>query len=212
MPPTVILIRHGEALHNIDDDWQLRDPVLTDEGVAQCKRLAQELKSKYSFTTEDTLIVVSPFQRTLQTFRHGLGWLQEQGVPVKVRAEWQEVTAHPCDVGLEFAEIAPQWPDLDFSELDPVYPAKTGIYQYSEEVLLQRAHLARSWLFERKEKLVIVVTHSGFLKRTVKGTKYANTEFRTYEFKDKKSASQDYELVQVDAKQPTEQEVATPAL
>jgi broad specificity phosphatase PhoE len=208
-------VRTGFAYRtdNVVHDWNFADPSLTTKGEAQCKQLALDLQNKYSFPAEDTLIVVSPLRRTLQSYHHGLGWLAEQGVRVELRAEWQvcpealrppiqaardrrieaadvynssnlqETTANPCDVGTEVAVISKEWPQLDFSQLDPVYPAKTGLYDASQESLLHRARVAREWLFHRSEKYVIVMTHSGFIRRVVPdGTKYANAEYRTYDF------------------------------
>ncbi|KAH8197152.1 hypothetical protein TruAng_008681 [Truncatella angustata] len=178
MPPQVILIRHGEAEHN----WTLHDPNLTEKGAAQCKQLAIDLQTRYTFPQE-TLIVVSPLVRTLQSFQHGLAWLAEKGVPVELRAEWQETTGNPCDIGTEIDKIAPEWPHLDFSTVDKAWPAKTGLYDPSQEGLLNRARVVREWLYHRPEKYVVVMTHSGFIRRVApSNSKYANAEFRIYNF------------------------------
>ncbi|KAI4865551.1 phosphoglycerate mutase-like protein [Hypoxylon rubiginosum] len=181
MSPVVILIRHGEALHNIVHDWELPDPRLTEKGIEQSKALAAELEADFPFAQDECLIVVSPLRRTLETFQYGLQWLRDRGVPVDVRAEWQETTNNPCDIGEDSSILQDEWPDLDFSSLDPVYPQKTGLYEASEAAYRKRASFARRWLFKRPEKCIIVVTHSGFLKRTVQGPKYKNVEYRTYE-------------------------------
>ncbi|KAI1409755.1 phosphoglycerate mutase-like protein [Hypoxylon sp. FL1857] len=179
MAPIVILIRHGEALHT--HEWELPDPSLTEKGVEQSKALAAELEPKFSFAPEECRIVVSPLRRTLQTVKYGLQWLRDRGVPTEVRAEWQETTDNPCDVGDEPSKVKDEWPDLDFSTLDPVYPQKTGLYENSEEAFQRRASFAKNWLSQRPEKCIIVVTHSGFLKRVVKGPKFRNLEYRVYE-------------------------------
>lgn len=115
----------------------------------------------------------------------------------------QETTGNPCDIGSDVAEIAKDWPELDFSKLDPVYPAKTGLYDPSEECLRRRALFARQWLYHRPEKYVIVVTHSGFIQRTVVGVKYKNVEYRTYNFDPSDATSGDFTLqvVEVDQEQ-----------
>ncbi|XXG93979.1 hypothetical protein Hte_000230 [Hypoxylon texense] len=165
MAPIVILIRHGEALHSIE----------------QSKALAAELAADFPFAHEECRIVVSPLRRTLETLQYSLQWLRDRGVPVDVRAEWQETTNNPCDIGDDPSVLQEEWPDLDFSSLDPVYPHKTGLYEASEAAYQKRASFARRWLFKRPEKCILVVTHSGFLKRTVQGPKYKNVEYRTYE-------------------------------
>ncbi|KAI8961847.1 phosphoglycerate mutase-like protein [Daldinia sp. FL1419] len=181
MAPIIILIRHGEALHNINNEWDLPDPVLTEKGVEQCEALAEKLEQNFGFASEECRILVSPLRRTLQTVRFGLQWLRDRGVPTEVRAEWQETTDNPCDIGDDPAVIKDEWPDFDFSTLDPIYPQKTGLYENSEEAFQRRASFAKRWLFERPEKCIVVVTHSGFLKRLIKGPKYQNVEYRTYE-------------------------------
>ncbi|KAI1394985.1 phosphoglycerate mutase-like protein [Hypoxylon fuscum] len=181
MAPIVILIRHGEAEHNLENNWELPDPSLTEKGIEQAKALAAELEADFPFTKDECRIVVSPLRRTLQTVQHGLQWLRDRGVPVEVRAEWQETTNNPCDVGDEPSVIQNEWPDLDFSTLDPVYPQKIGLYEASEKAFLKRADFAKRWLFERPEKCIVVVTHSGFVRRFVEGPKYLHVEYRTYQ-------------------------------
>lgn len=182
MAPVIILIRHAEALHNIADEWELPDPVLTEKGIEQCKALAAKLESSFNFAPNACRIIVSPLRRTLQTVQYGLQWLRDRGVPTEVRAEWQETTDKPCDIGDHPTTIKGEWPDFDFSTLDPVYPQKTGMYENSEDAFQKRASFAKQWLFERPEECIVVVTHSGFLKRVIKGPKYQNVEYRTYKF------------------------------
>ncbi|KAI0175642.1 phosphoglycerate mutase-like protein [Hypoxylon sp. FL1284] len=180
MSPTIILIRHGEALHNIAHDWGLPDPSLTEKGIEESRCLAADLEANFPFAQDECRIVVSPLRRTLQTVQYSLQWLRDLGVPVEVRAEWQETSSNPCDIGQDASVLQDEWPDLDFSSLDPVYPQKIGLYESSEAAYRKRATFARRWLFQRPEKCIVVVTHSGFLRRTVKGPKYKNVEYRTY--------------------------------
>ncbi|KAI2613519.1 phosphoglycerate mutase-like protein [Hypoxylon fragiforme] len=196
MGKTIILIRHGEAEHNIADDWQLPDPGLTEKGIEESKALASKLELIFPPQSEENCrIVVSPLKRTLQTAHYGLRWLLDRGVPAEVRAEWQETTDNPCDIGAELSEIKEEWPDYDFSSLDPIYPQKTGMYKNSEEAFQTRASFARRWLSERNEDCIIVVTHSGFLKRVVKGPKFRNVEYRTYELVEE---SGELKLIEID--------------
>ncbi|KAI0136545.1 hypothetical protein BJ170DRAFT_677417 [Xylariales sp. AK1849] len=194
-------------------DWEIADPILTEKGLAQCESLALDLKSKYSFPEHETLLVVSPLKRTVQSYHGGLSWLVKAGVPVQLRAEWQETTANPCDIGTDASVMQREWPDLNFSSLDPLYPAKTGVYDPSEEALLKRATFARQWLFFRPEKYIIVMTHSGFLKRVVEGPKYENVEYRTYDFVDEdKVSTRTFKLVEVEQDQPLAQEAQRPSV
>ncbi|KAI0818211.1 histidine phosphatase superfamily [Xylaria sp. FL0064] len=195
MAPVVILIRHAQALHNVYNDWSIFDPKLTDLGITQCKTLAAQLEADFPYGTDGCRIIVSPLSRTLQTVQYSLGWLLERGVPVVARAEWQEDTANPCDVGAERSELEKAWPNFDFSQLDPIYPQKTGLYGPEEETIQKRAAFARQWLSEQPDKCIVVVTHSGFLDRVVQGPRFRNVEYRTYNIK--RNDSGEVELVEL---------------
>ncbi|TGJ80202.1 hypothetical protein E0Z10_g8567 [Xylaria hypoxylon] len=162
-------------------DWSIFDPELTERGIRQCETLADLLEANFPHAIEGCRIVVSPLTRTLQTVQYSLKWLLGRGVPVEVRAEWQEDTANPCDVGAERSALEKAWPSYDFSQLDPVYPQKTGLYGPEEETIRKRAAVVRRWLSEQSDECIIVVTHSGFLDRVVHGPRYRNVEYRSYE-------------------------------
>lgn len=106
----------------------------------------------------------------------------ERGVPVILRAEWQENSAKPCDTGTDISAMEKEWPQFDWSSVDPEYPAKTGLYAFSGEALTQRGIVARKWLRERPEKVIAVVSHSGFLRVGVSFRQYANADFRIFDF------------------------------
>lgn len=75
-----------------------------------------------------------------------------------------------------------EWPQLDWSLVDPLYPAKTGLYEYSKRGLTERGIAARKWLRERPEKVIAVVSHSGFLRVGVSYKQYENADFRIFDF------------------------------
>jgi broad specificity phosphatase PhoE len=103
-------------------------------------------------------------RRTLQTAQQGLGWLMRRGVPVILRAEWQENSAKPCDTGTDISVMEKEWPQFDWSTVDPTFPDKTGLYEHSKRGLTERGIAARTWLRNRPEKIIAVVSHSGFLR------------------------------------------------
>ncbi|KAI0523849.1 hypothetical protein F5B22DRAFT_642950 [Xylaria bambusicola] len=106
-------------------------------------------------------------------------------------------TANPCDVGTERSELEKAWPSFDFSQLDPVYPQKTGLYGPAEETIRKRAAVARQWLAEQSDQCIVVVTHSGFLNRLVEGPRFRNVEYRTYQIE--KNGPGEVVLVQLEA-------------
>ncbi|RDW77145.1 hypothetical protein BP6252_05198 [Coleophoma cylindrospora] len=183
MAPTVILIRHAQALHNVAHDYTIHDPPLTELGFGpQCDELAQHLQTKLPLAQQIDLIVISPMRRTLQTAQQGLGWLIDRGVPVILRPEWQENSAKPCDTGTAIVDMAKEWHQFDWSTVDPKYPAKTGLYEFSRDGLTRRGVECRKWLRGRPEKVIAVVSHAGFLRCGVSGRKYENADFRIFDF------------------------------
>jgi phosphohistidine phosphatase SixA len=105
MPPTLILIRHAQALHNVASDWSFHDPKLSDLGEQQSRELHESLKS-FPLANEVELIVVSAMRRTLQTATIGLDWLIQKGVKVLPDAMWQENCDKPCDTGSEISVMS----------------------------------------------------------------------------------------------------------
>ncbi|KAI9670411.1 MAG: hypothetical protein M1817_004454 [Caeruleum heppii] len=176
MPPTIILVRHAQALHNVNDKFPLTsekqdlvltssaqsyhipDPPLTEVGLRQCSKLHESLKD-LPIAQDVGLIVVSPMRRTIQTAQLGLQWLLEKGVPMDLRAEWQ---------------------DLSFKDVDPLYPSKTGRYAFTQAAIMQRKTDCLDWLRARPEKVIAVVSHSGFLRIAVSNCAYENADYRVF--------------------------------
>jgi phosphohistidine phosphatase SixA len=102
MPPTLILIRHAQALHNVASDWSLHDPPLSELGEQQCAELQASLK-KEAIANKVDLIVVSAMRRTLQTAKLGLRWLiEEKKVPVLVDAGWQGASTFSMYLSVQY--------------------------------------------------------------------------------------------------------------
>lgn len=123
-------------------------------------------------------------RRTLQTAEQGLGWLIKRGVPVVLSPQWQENSAKPCDTGTSITAMAEEWPQFDWSTVDPEFPSKAGLYEFSKRGLTERGIVARKWLRSRPEKVIAVVSHSGFLRVGVSYKKYENADFRIFDFAD----------------------------
>ncbi|KAF3760973.1 phosphoglycerate mutase-like protein [Cryphonectria parasitica EP155] len=196
MPPTLLLIRHAEALHNVNQDYTIRDPGLSDLGRAQCAELSQVLQEKLPEDLKSNigLIICSAMRRTCETAMLSLGWLIERGVPIQAHAGWQENSAKPCDTGLPVSVVAAEFPKIDFSHVDPVYPDKVSPagakYKYKKENLLARAQSDLEELYHRPEKVIVVVSHSGFMRQAVTGDHYFNADFRVYDFAERAPAEE----------------------
>ncbi|KJR84744.1 phosphoglycerate mutase [Sporothrix schenckii 1099-18] len=165
----------------------LHDPSLSELGFEQCKKLREVLRTTLPGRLDPDLVLVSPMTRTLQTAMASLDWLQANGVPFEAHAGWQETTDHPCDVGSEIDQVAQQFPQVDFSHVDPIFPEKTTpqalLYAYNRQALVTRAQTVLAELYARPEKVVAVVSHSAFLSKAVSGSLYANADFRIFSFK-----------------------------
>ncbi|KAG8169073.1 hypothetical protein KVR01_001822 [Diaporthe batatas] len=187
MPPTIILIRHAQALHNVDKNYEIPDPELSELGRQQCQQLKENLREKLPKDLDVGLILVSPMRRTCETAMLALGdWAAERGIPIEANADWQENSAKPCDTGSPVAAVAAEFPAIDFSRVDPAYPDKTSPagerYWYTRQHLLERAQSCLRDLRARPEKAVVVVSHSGFMRLALTGDWYFNADYRIYEF------------------------------
>ncbi|EXJ63196.1 hypothetical protein A1O7_03643 [Cladophialophora yegresii CBS 114405] len=203
MAPTLVLIRHAEALHNKTNDPSILDPELSSLGIQQCEALRNELKEKFPKPVDVELIVVSPMRRTLQTASIALDWLISGGVEVEVDADWQEIYDKPCDTGSPLSDLEAEFPAFDFSIVDPVYPNKSSPegrrYAHNRSAVLARAQTALGKLYGRPEKLIIVVSHSSFMRLAVSGTWFANADYRIFEFSERKSKDEPYRLTEWDS-------------
>lgn len=163
-------------------DWTIPDPSLTDLGIQQCRELSEHLQRNLPIADEAELIVVSPLRRTLHTAQLGLDWLIERGVPVQPRGEWQENSNMPCDTGTHVETLVREFPQFSYDTVFPEFPNKTGRWAFSEEAILQRGSDCRRWLKSRPEKVIAVVTHSAFLRIGIAPTRFANADYRVFDF------------------------------
>jgi len=181
MAPTIILIRHAQAEHNATKDYGIRDPCLSTLGLTQCAELSAAIKN-HPLYNKIELIVVSPMQRTLQTASLALSPLISSGTPVILSAHFQENSDKPCDTGTAIDDMKQLWSQYDWSQVDSIFPSKIGIYRFTKQGVTARAIAARNWLRNRPEKVIAVVSHSGFLRVGVSHRFYANADFRIFEF------------------------------
>jgi len=172
---------------------KLYDSRLTPKGIAQSEALKEHLASRpsgsRSFTAFD-LVVVSPLTRTCETALHVFGAPREPGKPAflnqvdppagtqelaagikvapprfLVREECRERWGHyVCDGRRPIREIAEDFPNFDFSEIDYDDDVFYSDERESDEHCCERAVRFLEWLNKRPEKCIAVVTHSSFLR------------------------------------------------
>jgi broad specificity phosphatase PhoE len=107
-----------------------------------------------------------------------------QGVKAIILAELQETTTNPSDIGSPVSELARDWPTFDWSAIDPTFPSKEGLYEFSTEALLRRGAAVRKWLKSRPERVIAVVSHGGFMRIGLCNRKFGNADWRVFEFED----------------------------
>ncbi|CAN8106329.1 unnamed protein product [Discula destructiva] len=173
-------------------DYHIPDPPLSELGRAQCGELAQALQEKLpaDMASNIGLIVSSAMRRTCETTVLSLGALiAKEGIPTVAHAGWQENSSKPCDTGSPLPVVAAEFPQIDFSAVDPVYPDKTSPagakYKYQKASLVARAQADLEELYHRPEKVVVVVSHSGFMRQAVTGDHYFNADYRIYDFEER---------------------------
>ncbi|CAH0050560.1 unnamed protein product [Clonostachys solani] len=187
MAPVLILVRHAQAIHNLKQDSSIHDPSLSDLGILQCARLEAHLKTELPAEMVENigLILVSPMRRTIQTALRSMDWLLHKGVPIQASAGWQENSDHPCDTGTPISTLKEEFPQIDYSSLDPVFPEKNSQaadrYRYNRQAILARAQTCLGELYSLQAKAVIVVSHSGFLRQGVTGCWFDNADYRIFD-------------------------------
>ena len=98
----------------------------------------------------------------------------------------KETTGKPCDVGSPIDKVSPDFPKVDFSQVDPVFPDKKSPagakYAPTKEAIVARGQASLRELYGRPEKFIIVVSHSGFLRMGVSGHYFFNADYRIFDF------------------------------
>ena len=174
-------------------DHPLYDSKLTPKGIRQSEdlkaHLAQRPSGSRSFTAFD-LVVVSPLTRTCETALHVFGQPRAPGSPAflskgeapegtmehnaginippprfLVREECRERWGkYVCDGRRSITEIAAEFPNFDFSEVQHDEDIFYSDERESDDHCCERAVKFLEWLNQRPEKCIAVVTHSSFLR------------------------------------------------
>jgi hypothetical protein len=111
-------------------------------------------------------------------------------------ANWQENADKPCDTGTSLPEISKEFPQYDFSAVDPSFPDKTtnlsqNPYAFTQKAILARGQTCLEDLYQRPEKVIAVVSHSGFLRTAVCNRMFFNADWRVFEFDEEEMKKQE---------------------
>jgi len=163
MPPTITFIRHAQGFHNLSiANHTMRDPLLTDLGKDQCKKLAET----FPYTSEIDGIVASPLKRTIYTAMFSFPTKAKE-LGITALPDIQETSDLPCDTGSDKPEIEKEFANsgvkIDLSLLTDDWHSKKGRSAPERTAIEARTKAAREWLKARKEKHLAVVSHGGVL-------------------------------------------------
>lgn len=96
-----------------------------------------------------------------------------------------ENSTEPCDIGLPLHKLAALFPSIDLSCVDPNYRDKSSPgspYAFTWTANLARGQSCLESLSKRPEKVIAVVSHSGFLRTAITRRKFANADYRIFTF------------------------------
>lgn len=155
----MLLVRHAQSEWNLHFsrsriDPGIPDPDLTAEGVRQAGELAAEL-GRHDLVR----LVCSPYRRALRTASIVAGAL---GLPLTVEPLVRERCAFSCDQGTPAADLARDWPDLDFAHLPEIWWG--GLIE-SHDSLAARCDAFRAAATAMPDRdRVAVISHWGFIR------------------------------------------------
>ncbi|KAF3908952.1 hypothetical protein ABW20_dc0100113 [Dactylellina cionopaga] len=175
--PTALvhIIRHGQALHNVERGYPHRDPPLTTAGHNATKLI--------EIPAIPDLIVISPTTRTIQTamnaFPSILGSIPFQA-EVQIWPDLREAHDANCGKGLARAEMLAKFPQFDFAKC----PEEWDHPPHTTEGATTRAEIVRQRLKELSKEYsnIALVTHRLFIAFLVQGDRYDVGETRSYQF------------------------------
>ena len=165
----LLLIRHGQTSWNADGRWQGHgDPGLTDEGVAQARRLARTLRDDQHRTW--VRIISSDLERARQT---AVAIADQLGLEIELDRRLREL-----DVGT--------WSGLTREEIRRLDPERLHAFEQGEPTIRPGGGESRIAIRERTHEFVtdlakrcggdrlIVVTHLGVIRALIPGADPSN--------------------------------------
>ncbi|KAJ7965856.1 Phosphoglycerate mutase-like protein 1 [Quillaja saponaria] len=221
----------GEKNHDAYLSYDLFDAQLTPLGWKQVDYLRNHVQAS-GLSKKIDLVIVSPLLRTMQTavgvfggeaytdainvlplMKENVGNSDRPAISslnsppfIAVELCREHLGVHPCDKRRSISEYQPLFPAINFSliESDDDILWKPDIREKNEEVAARGLKFLK-WLWTRKEKEIVIVTHSGFLFHTLSAfgndchssikseicTHFANCELRSVVIADRGMISSD---------------------
>lgn len=161
----LIFVRHGEALHNVNepDSFQVSNPRLTQKGIEQ----AQSIKKHFYLTKED-IIVVSPTFRTIQTAQIFINdqYCQKficYSIGPRIYPYRENAKTLPCDTVLSTEELKQYILNENFRILyGEFFNENLSSVNHIPEHIYQGIALSFiKWCKKQDIKRIFIVTHDG---------------------------------------------------
>lgn len=162
---TLYWIRHGESLSNISEhNYKIIDPCLTLKGYEQCELLKSKLETNKIIDKID-LIVVSPLNRTLETYINIIDKKKYKNILTISLDEIREHIDYPCHKRTLISEKKDKYKSVNFDKIstdkDFMYDKFNGLEPKTN--VIQRCEWFINWLKKRKEKNIMIISHGNFL-------------------------------------------------
>ncbi|KAF7295674.1 Phosphoglycerate mutase-like protein [Mycena indigotica] len=185
-PKTIRILRHGQALHNVQRGYPHRDPPLTEQGFAEAAFASKELSNNLP-----ELVICSPMTRTIQTALTAIPSLSSTNTSNSVSGSessnprleiWPDLReAHDaiCNLGVPKTQLANAFQAqiaLDLTRCREEWDYEA----HSEEAATIRALRVREELSTRPENNILLVTHRAFIKYLVDSSRFENGEMRSF--------------------------------
>lgn len=151
----VYFIRHAEGQHNVEENYSIFDPQLTNKGIIQCNKVKDQL-NKIDFDK----IYVSPLLRTIQTCLNIV-----ESEDVEICDLIREVIVNPCDYRHSKVFLENKYKMLNFNNINDT---KSVNNVESSAKVDNRCNLFFEILNNSSYKNILVVSHGEFLKQFLK--------------------------------------------
>eukprot|EP00930_Biecheleria_cincta_P070343 TRINITY_DN57985_c0_g1_i1.p1 TRINITY_DN57985_c0_g1~~TRINITY_DN57985_c0_g1_i1.p1 ORF type:complete len:249 (+),score=51.00 TRINITY_DN57985_c0_g1_i1:29-748(+) len=181
----VLLVRHGEGLHNTCKSYSGVDPELTERGLGQ----AQRLRSRVALQ-DCELLVVSPLSRAVQTAKEVFGERPNCST-VLTSLHSERWGSRGCDEGRPKSQLVASYPFVasweGFDELAEHWtPTRSNDSRWREE----RVPAFRAWLAAQPEQRIVVIGHGAFFSALL-GRHLGNCEIAALEEREESEARSD---------------------
>ena len=160
---TLYFVRHGYALHNFlfwklgKEAYHIRDTQLLQKGIEQATHLGLTWEEKDKID----LVVCSPSIRTLDTALMIFKDTNHKIVATDLILEYPQ-GSEECNRRKDKTVLQALYPQVDF--LDIIYEKLPWNYKHeTKKCLHKRIKTFISWIKNRKEKNICVVSHSSFI-------------------------------------------------